>query len=137
MLFLSLNKLVFLYFMKIRIKGNSIRLRLTKTEVAQFAENGVLAETTQMLGGEFVYTLRSSSNVETLAAEWKSPNQIQFLMPTELANEWTHSETIGHQHQLSLPNGGELFLLIEKDFVCLDNTFEDQSDNYPNPNAAC
>jgi hypothetical protein len=31
----------------------------------------------------------------------------------------------------------ELFLLIEKDFVCLDNTFEDQSDNYPNPNAVC
>jgi hypothetical protein len=24
-------------------------------------------------------------------------------------------------------------LLVEKDFVCLDNTIEDQSDNYPNP----
>jgi hypothetical protein len=123
--------------MKIRIKGNSIRLRLTKTEVSQFAESGVLAETTQMMGGELVYTLRASSDVETLAAEWKSPNQIQFLMSVDLANEWTQSETVGHQHQLQLPNGAELFLLIEKDFVCLDNTFEDQSDNYPNPNAVC
>jgi hypothetical protein len=26
-----------------------------------------------------------------------------------------------------------LHLLIEKDFTCLDNVDEDQSDNYPNP----
>jgi hypothetical protein len=25
--------------------------------------------------------------------------------------------------------------LLEKDFACLDNTLEDQSDNYPNPKA--
>ncbi len=123
--------------MKIRIKGNSIRLRLTKSEVATFGESGVLAETTQMIGGEFVYTLRSSSNIENLSAEWKSPNQIQFLMPVHMAQEWTTTDNIGYQHALQLPNGAELFLLIEKDFVCLDNTFEDQSDNYPNPNAAC
>ncbi len=123
--------------MKIRIKGNSIRLRLTKTEVSNFETTGVLAETTQMIGGEFVYTLRASSDVATLSAEWKSPNQIQFLMPVDLAREWTTTDHIGYQHVLQLPNGAELFLLIEKDFVCLDNTFEDQSDNYPNPNAAC
>jgi hypothetical protein len=27
-----------------------------------------------------------------------------------------------------------LYLLVEKDFVCLDETSEDQSDNYENPN---
>ena len=27
----------------------------------------------------------------------------------------------------------ELHLLVEKDFTCLDNVGEDQSDNYPNP----
>ena len=27
----------------------------------------------------------------------------------------------------------KLYILIEKDFKCLDNTIEDQSDNYPNP----
>ena len=43
----------------------------------------------------------------------------------------------GFQHKQALSNGKELFLLVEKDFVCLDNTFEDQSDNYPNPNAHC
>jgi hypothetical protein len=28
---------------------------------------------------------------------------------------------------------GALNLLVEKDFTCLDNVAEDQSDNYPNP----
>jgi hypothetical protein len=28
---------------------------------------------------------------------------------------------------------GELHLLVEKDFTCLDNVAEDQSDNFPNP----
>jgi len=27
--------------------------------------------------------------------------------------------------------------LLEKDFVCLDHTTEDQSDNYENPNTTC
>jgi hypothetical protein len=27
----------------------------------------------------------------------------------------------------------KLHLLVEKDFTCLDNVTEDQSDNYPNP----
>jgi len=30
-----------------------------------------------------------------------------------------------------------LYLLIEKDFKCLDETTEDQSDNFENPNIAC
>jgi hypothetical protein len=32
-------------------------------------------------------------------------------------------------------NDGEVQLLIEKDFTCLDNVADDQSDNYPNPMA--
>jgi hypothetical protein len=27
---------------------------------------------------------------------------------------------------------GLVKILVEKDFVCIDNTLEDQSDNYPN-----
>jgi hypothetical protein len=38
---------------------------------------------------------------------------------------------------MEIGNDKYLFLLVEKDFVCLDNTVEDQSDNYPNPNAVC
>lgn len=124
--------------MKIRIKGNSIRLRLTKTEVENFGKNGVYEEQTQMIGGVFNYKLERSSEHDTLAAEWVGDkNLIVFYMPEHISREWVETNEVGFQHKLQLENGTELFLLIEKDFVCLDNTFEDQSDNYPNPNAVC
>jgi hypothetical protein len=122
--------------MKIRIKGNSIRLRLTKTEVDTFGNTGMFTETTQMLGGEFQYKLLSTDQYSTLAARWFD-GVIEVYMPSAIAKQWVESDEVGFQHKLPLPQGGELFLLIEKDFVCLDNTFEDQSDNYPNPNAVC
>jgi hypothetical protein len=58
-------------------------------------------------------------------------------VPEWQAQQWTDSDEVGFQHIQLLPDGTELFLLVEKDFVCLDNTFEDQSDNYANPNAVC
>lgn len=122
--------------MKIRIKGNSIRLRLTKTEVDTFGSTGMFTESTQMLGGELTYKLLSTDQYSTLAARWFD-GVIEVYMPEAIANDWVNGDEVGFQHKLPLPQGGELFLLIEKDFVCLDNTFEDQSDNYPNPNAVC
>lgn len=127
--------------MKIRIKGNSVRLRLTKTEVETFGKTGEFIEETHLLGGVFKYQLKASSDHATLAAAWENQG-IVFYMPAKLAQDWVYSNDIGHQFVLTVPeynaqSAQELFLLIEKDFVCLDNTFEDQSDNYPNPNAVC
>lgn len=122
--------------MKIRIKGNSLRLRLTKTEVANFKSNGEIAEETYVLGGVFHYKLVRDENASELNATWTGSG-FQVSVPLSLANQWTDSDEVGFQHIQILPDGTELFLLVEKDFVCLDNTFEDQSDNYPNPNAVC
>ncbi len=122
--------------MKIRIKGNSIRLRLTQTEVANFANNGYLEEHTEFGNSTFTYALANDAEVLNLSAKMEGA-KITMQVPPDLAKNWTSTNEVGFQHKLSLNNGKELFLLVEKDFVCLDNTFEDQSDNYPNPNAHC
>lgn len=122
--------------MKIRIKGNSIRLRLTQTEVANFANNGYLEEHTEFGNATFTYALANDAEVLNLSAKMEGA-KITMQVPPDLAKNWTSTNEVGFQHKLSLNNGKELFLLVEKDFVCLDNTFEDQSDNYPNPNAHC
>lgn len=123
--------------MKIRIKGNSIRYRLTKTEIANFGKNGYLEERTVFPGGAaFHYRLEKKTEAETLLADF-SANTITIFVPDHVAEEWTNTETVGYNHTLPLSDAKELFLLIEKDFVCLDHTFEDQSDNYPNPNKTC
>lgn len=122
--------------MKIRIKGNSIRIRLTRTEVENFGKFGVLEEATEFGNSKLVYAIESSSTIDELQASFVN-NRITVLIPEKIRDEWVSTERIGFENKFNIGNDKQLFLLIEKDFVCLDNTFEDQSDNYPNPNAVC
>ena len=122
--------------MKIRIKGNSIRLRLTKTEVDNFAANGFVEEKTEFGDTYFSYRMESSAHHHELAAAYQG-NIITVFIPAAIAQNWTSTELVGFENKMDIGNNKQLFLLVEKDFVCLDNTFEDQSDNFPNPNAVC
>ena len=123
--------------MKIRIKGNSIRYRLTKTEIDNFGKSGWLEENTEFVNGlSFQYRLERKAGIENLEASF-SGNRICIFVPEKIALEWTTTDIVGFDHKMDIGDGKELFLLIEKDFVCLDHTFEDQSDNYENPNKVC
>ena len=123
--------------MKLRIKGNSIRLRLTKTEIANFGKQGFLEERTEFINGSVLgYTLQCKAGIVNLEASF-SENRIRVFVPENMTQQWTTTDVVGFEHTLDTGNGKQLFLLIEKDFICLDNTYEDQRDNFPNPNAVC
>ena len=113
--------------MKIRIKGNSLRYRLTKKDVEQFLQNGYIEETVDFGNAILTYALQRN-NLNNLLAVFEN-NKITLLMPATMAAEWELTDRVGFE---GLHN--DLFILIEKDFKCLDNVAEDQSDNYPNPN---
>jgi hypothetical protein len=112
--------------MKIRIKGNSLRYRLTKTDVEQFSTTGYIEEIIDFGSQALTYALERS-NLNMLTATFDH-NKITLLMPATMATEWDITDRVGFE---GFDNN--LFLLIEKDFKCLDNVAEDQSDNYPNP----
>jgi hypothetical protein len=120
--------------MKIRIKGNSIRLRLTKSDVDRFDKEGKVEETTDLGTVAFGYVLQRSSEVDQLTAAFND-GRITMYMPEVWAQEWTTTDRVGFDSHVPLGNGveGGLYLLLEKDFKCLDETVEDQSDNYDNP----
>ena len=120
--------------MKLRIKGNSIRFRLTKSEVDYFAAEGYLEEKTEFGNASFTYALQNMNDAKELSASFVE-NKITVLIPTALSKEWTSSNRVGCESEMEIGNNKKLFLLIEKDFKCLDNVAEDQSDNYENPNA--
>lgn len=122
--------------MKLRIKGDSIRLRLTKSEVLQFSETGMFEETTHFGNAALTYRLLSGQGPDILSASFDE-NVITVYMEQNTASAWYNSEDVGYKHLFHTSDQRELFLLVEKDFVCLDETFEDQSDNYDNPNASC
>ena len=118
--------------MKIRIKSNSIRYRLTKTEVETFCKTGIYKETTDFGHSMFTYVLKAKKGIGTLEASFEE-NTITLYLSDKKLSAWATPDRIGFSNTLDLPNGKQLSLLLEKDFACLDNTIEDQSDNYPNP----
>nr|WP_298789775.1 hypothetical protein [uncultured Allomuricauda sp.] len=120
--------------MKIRIKGNSIRYRLTKTEVEAFCTTGYFSETTEFNDHKLTYALKVSETKTHLDAEFVD-DTITLIVPEAICKGWNINNQVGFEHTLALNNGNTLFLLVEKDFVCMDETIEDQSDNYPNPKA--
>lgn len=112
--------------MKIRIKNNGLRYRLTRSEVEAFARDGFFKETVQIGDDALTYILQRTAEDE-LSASFKN-NIITMLVPENIADEWTDTDQVGFERKTD-----ELHLLVEKDFTCLDEVDEDQSDNYPNP----
>ncbi len=103
-----------------------MRYRLTRTDVDTFTKNGYLEEQTNFGGDILIYAIQSSDGDE-LSATFIN-NKITLLMPHPFVKEWAETERVGFENRT-----GDFFLLVEKDFKCLDNVEEDQSDNYPNP----
>lgn len=118
--------------MKIRIKGNSLRYRLTRPEVERFAETGLVEERVNFGSGVLWYVLCGTEAGE-LSATFVD-NRITLYLPVGLVKEWVHTGKVGFEHRMLLNEMEEtLYLLVEKDYTCLDNVEEDQSDHYPNP----
>ena len=112
--------------MKIRIKSNSVRYRLTQSDVKQLASAGSLEEKVDFWEQSLVYAIQLTDD-EKLSASFKN-NVITLFMPGFMINELDETDRVGFAN-----NEGQLHLLVEKDFTCLENVAEDQSDNYPNP----
>jgi hypothetical protein len=117
--------------MKIRIKGNSLRYRLTRSEVDLFAKKGVVREKINFGTAVMQYELLSSTGHQLSAAY--QDNHITLYFPAAWINDWINTDKVGYKHTLPLENNEALHLLVEKDFTCMDNIAEDQTDNYPNP----
>ena len=123
--------------MKLRVRENSIRLRLTRTEVDTFAKYGCIENKTEFGFADFVYALQTLNGIETLAATYIG-NKMTVFMPTAMRTEWITTDVVGFGNDMGIGGGKSLFILVEKDWACTDNAVgEDQSDNFPNPNAAC
>jgi hypothetical protein len=122
--------------MKIRIKDNSIRYRLTKSEVKQLCTAHLLTGSTQFATGVFHYQIMVKENIDLLDASFAN-NTITLFFPLQEAQVWYDSDRITYENTVTTSEGNSLKLLLEKDFVCLDHSTEDQSDNYQNPNKTC
>lgn len=120
--------------MKIRIKGNTVRIRLTRSEIDRFAREGYIEANTAFVSNVFTYALQSrpDEHGHELSADFKDC-VLTMYMPEKMATEWVNTDIVGFDTWMDVDNGEKLYLLLEKDFKCLDETVEDQSDNFENP----
>jgi hypothetical protein len=119
--------------MKLRIKGNSLRLRLTQGEVSRLQSEGVVAEEVQFgAGAKLTYRLCTDAQKSQIAASY-GDNVIDIRVPREAALDWSRTDQVTLSHTEAVA-GGELRVIIEKDWNCLaPRSDEDESDNFPHP----
>ena len=118
--------------MKLRIHGNSLRLRLNQTEVAQFSKTGFVEEAIDFgAGARLAFSLESLSDLDTPQALFQT-NWIRIQIPSVRAQAWFTSDLVGIAGEQVLGSGKRLAILIEKDFQCVHSP-EPDPNAYPNP----
>ncbi len=123
--------------MKLRIKGNSLRLRVSRSEVAKLLKRERLEETIRFgtqARAKFTYALEQASSIDVPNVRY-TRNKVTVLIPADQANTWCATDQVGIVDSLSIGSFGSLDLLIEKDFACLDQSDEDNEDTFANPSA--
>ena len=122
--------------MKLRLKNNSVRLRLTQSEIRQLSETGRVEERIEFglkSDEDFVFALAVDGKNDLFRAALEN-NKITVFVPQKEALEWTRTEKVGLETEQALGGRKSLRILIEKDFACLaPRAGEDETDNFPHP----
>jgi len=124
--------------MKLRIKANSLRLRLTRSELMKLIDTGHIEETIYFSSDEqsrLTYALQHEPDLISATLRYQ-PREVVVVLPTEQATTWAKSIEVGIYATVDLGSFGALDLIVEKDFACLDLSDAANLDTFPNPNAA-
>jgi len=121
--------------MKLRIRGPTLRLRLTQGEVQALLDDGVVEERVPFAAGvSLIYRLRRDTAAGEITATFRH-GVVEVLVPERNAREWCTTQLVTLAHEQA-GAGGALRITLEKDFACLaPREGEDESDNFPHPEA--
>jgi hypothetical protein len=115
--------------MKIRIQGNSLRLRLSQREVALLRDRGRIESCIEFAPDcRLVYLLETSFRARAVTASLDGC-AIRVTAPTHVIAEWAESQQVS----IETTSASGLQLLIEKDFQCLHKADPQDIDAYPHP----
>jgi hypothetical protein len=115
--------------MKLRILNNTIRLRLSQSELEVLKSEHQVSGKTIFMNSEFIYSLIISDSEEDVSAEFEK-GHLKVKLEKKLAGNWIEGDLTG----LSNKDTSSLSILVEKDFQCLHKRpNEDETDSFPNP----
>ncbi|CAN5905175.1 hypothetical protein BH24BAC1_BH24BAC1_31440 [soil metagenome] len=121
--------------MKLRIKGNTLRLRLTQTELDQLGRGETVREEIPFPQATLTYAVRPDATLSSMAVQYQG-HEVLVRLPEYQVREWVDTDLVGLEETLEVGNGKTLYLLLEKDFQCLHKRpNEEESDQFANPAA--
>ncbi len=121
--------------MKLRIKGNSLRLRVSRSEFARFQAGGRIEETIHFTAAPeatLTYALESALRSSPVSVRYGS-REVTVILSQDRARIWEAQNEVGIYTTLDMGPAGSLEVVVEKDFACLDRSNEDNSDTFANP----
>jgi hypothetical protein len=113
--------------MKLRIHGNALRLRLTRSEVDRFAEQGRIEDAIEFAPNvRFTYSLERSTDARSPQAIYRD-GALRVQIPRAEADDWVGTDRVG------ISGGDRISIAVEKDFKCMHDERAEDADAYPNP----
>lgn len=117
--------------MKLRLRHNSLRLRVGRSEVASFLESGIVEDSVEFPSMPLVYILHSSDECKEIQASFMN-GWVTVSVPKEQGRDWAAGDLVGMQNKYR-----GISIVIEKDWECtrpLEEGEEDENaDAYPHP----
>lgn len=120
--------------MKLRTRGNSIRLRLAQADLATLLEHGAVEERVEFPDGNVLgYRLESTPKQEPAAAYANGTVIVRF--PKAAIDAWADPAEVALSAACEI-GSGVLHVLVEKDYRCLSpREGDDEKGLFPNPAA--
>ena len=121
--------------MKLRINVNSVRLRLLRSEVAEFIKTGRIEQMIHFSSAKdafLSYGLEHDSRLTDIDVRYKQ-SEVVIIIPSQQAIAWAETDQVGIYCAVDLGAHGSLDIIVEKDFACLDLSNADNHDTYQNP----
>lgn len=121
--------------MKLRIRGNSIRLRLNQSEVDQLSRTGTVRDSVEFGVASPALAYQLSATVDEVKTRATFEDYcLSISIPASVAENWIRSEQVGIEEMQAIDGHKFLRILVEKDFACLvEREGEDETDAFPNP----
>jgi len=123
--------------MKLRILGNSMRLRVTRSELQRLQAGETVEDCISFAAApeaSLTYALAVAPG-ETPVHVQHGPQRVAIVLNEDQLRTWSRQEEVGIYTTLENGSVKGLQLIVEKDFACLNQSHPKSADAFPNPHA--
>jgi len=128
--------------MKLRIRSNSIRLRLDSKDLAELTQRGRVVDVLRFGPGShhtFTYAVVVGTAPPGRPHAHYYAGLLVVTIDRDDAAAWSEGNQIGFDLEQAV-EGGTVRMILEKDFACLDRPAGEESEDtwaFPNPLGVC